>query len=264
MDTMKKLLLGTNWKMHKTEEEALSYTSSLIELTKELKEFQIFIIPPYTDLKAVKKLVKNSEILLGAQNMHWEEEGAFTGEISPKMLKEIGIDIIEIGHSERRQYYNETDYTVNKKVLSALKYGFIPLICVGEKIEEKEYGVTSEVIARQIKIALHNVSEEDAKKVWIAYEPVWAIGENGIPASPDYAGRVHTLIYNVLREMYNDEIVKGIPILYGGSVNHDNAVPLYHQPHIDGLFIGRSAWDAKSFRKIMDLILESRSKENKE
>lgn len=248
---MKRVLLGTNWKMHKTAEEAVNYTKELKELSRDFEGFEIFIIPPYTDLWEVKKIVKDSSILLGAQNMHWEDEGAYTGEISPKMLKEIGINIIELGHSERRQYYNETDFTVNKKVLAALNYGMIPLICVGERLEDKEYGISKEVLARQVKLALKDVTEDQVPKIWIAYEPVWAIGEQGIPAKPDYIGEIHTHIRNVLIELYGEKSAKLIPILYGGSVNIDNSVPFIQQPNVDGLFIGRSAWDAKSFRDIM-------------
>jgi L-erythrulose 1-phosphate isomerase len=251
---LKKILLGTNWKMHKTVEEALKYTNALKELAKDFSQFKFFIIPPYTDLWHVKKELGDSGILLGAQNMHWEEEGAFTGEISPRMLKEIGIDIIELGHSERRQYYNENDYTVNKKAVAALEKGFIPLICIGEYIEDKNYGVTEEVIGRQLKIALHGVSDEDVQKVWIAYEPVWAIGANGIPAEPSYASKVQSHIRKVLMSLYGEEIAREIPILYGGSVNIENCEALIQQRDIDGLFIGRAAWNTESFRVITEKV----------
>ncbi|MHB8065353.1 MAG: triose-phosphate isomerase [Ruminiclostridium sp.] len=248
---MKRVLLGTNWKMHKTAEEAVNYTKELKELSRNFESFEIFIIPPYTDLWEVKKIVKDSSILLGAQNMHWEAEGAYTGEISPKMLKEIGIDIIELGHSERRQYYNETDFTVNKKVLAALNYGMIPLICVGEKLEDKEYGVSKEILSKQVKLALNGVLESQVSKIWIAYEPVWAIGEQGIPAEPSYIGEIHTHIRNILIELYGENSGTIVPILYGGSVNIDNSVAFIKQPNVDGLFIGRSAWMTENFHNIM-------------
>ncbi|MDF2614601.1 MAG: triosephosphate isomerase [Clostridia bacterium] len=251
---MNKFLLGTNWKMHKTEQEALAYTEVLKEAAKEYEEYQFFIIPPYTDLKGVKQLLKDSTIILGAQNMHWESEGPYTGEISPEMLKEIGINLIELGHSERRQYYNENDFDLNKKIKAAVRYGFIPLLCVGEYTEDKEYGVTQEVLSKQIKIALHGVSATDASKVWIAYEPVWAIGVNGIPADVNYVRQVHESIREVLVSLYGNETAHAMPILYGGSVNPGNALELSKQPHVDGLFVGRSAWDMITFKQIMELL----------
>lgn len=254
---MKKVILGTNWKMHKTLEEAKGYINDLKNLVEEFKEFQVFIIPPYTDLWGVKEILKGSTILLGAQNMHWESEGAYTGEISPKMLKEIGVDIIELGHSERRQYYNETDYTVNSKVLSALSYGFTPLVCIGEQLADKKFGVSKEIISKQIKIALNNVSKTQISKIWIAYEPVWAIGENGIPAEPSYINEIHSHIRYVLNSLYDGEIVGKVPILYGGSVNIYNSIDFLKQQNVDGLFIGRSAWDTNSFYKIMKKISEA-------
>lgn len=253
---MEKFLLGTNWKMHKTETEAIGYTKKLIELVNDYSMYQFFIIPPYTDLKEIKKLTDTSNIFLGAQNMHWQDEGAFTGEISPVMLHELGIDLIELGHSERRQYYNETDFTVNYKVLAGIKHGLKPLICIGENINEKEWGVTNETLAKQLKIALKDVNKKDVVNTLIAYEPVWAIGENGIPAKPSYAGEVHTFIRKLLTRMYDENIAKDIPILYGGSVNIDNAVSLKNQPNVDGLFIGRSAWNIETFRIIAKRITE--------
>lgn len=249
---MKKVLLGTNWKMHKTTEEATTYTKELLQLVKDYNQFQFFIIPPYTDLWEVRRIAEKSELLIGAQNMHYEDEGAYTGEISPKMLKEIGINIVELGHSERRQYYNENDYSVNKKAAVAIKNEFIPLICVGEYLEDKKYGITEEVIRKQVKIALYGISSKDIQKIWLAYEPVWAIGVNGIPAEPSYASKVHTCIRNVLNELYGSEIAKEVPILYGGSVNEENGVKLIQEKDIDGLFIGRSAWDVSNFRVIVE------------
>lgn len=251
---MKKILLGTNWKMYKTVEEAKAYTEELKCLANDYNKFQFFIIPPYTDLWEIKNQLKNTTILFGAQNMHWESDGAFTGEISPNMLKEIGINIAEIGHSERRQYYNENDYTVNKKVLSALEYEFIPLICLGENLMEKDYGVSEDVISCQLKIALNGVSKQDALKIWIAYEPVWAIGTLGIPAEPSYASKIQTHIRTVLTQLYGKEYASKIHILYGGSVNEDNVVSMIKQPNTDGLFIGRAAWKIETFRKMCEQI----------
>lgn len=251
---MKRILLGTNWKMYKTVEETEAYIKELKYLADDYKQFQFFVIPPYTDLWHIKNQLENTSILYGAQNMHWEDEGPFTGEISPKMLKEIGINIAEIGHSERRQYYNENDYSVNNKVLAALKYDFIPLICVGENLLQKNYGVAEDVISCQLKIALNGVIKEDAVKIWIAYEPIWAIGTSGIPAEPSYASKIQTKMRMVLTELYGKEYANKIQILYGGSVNEENALSLIKQPNVDGLFIGRSAWKIETFRKICEQI----------
>lgn len=253
---MKKIILGTNWKMHKTLKEGLAYTKEVIELSHKFPEYQLFIIPPYTHLWAMKEILEDTNILLGAQNMHWEDEGAYTGEISPKMLEEIGIDLIEIGHSERRQYYNETDESVNKKVRSALRYDFTPLICIGERLEEKQKGISKEILKSQIEIALNQVTASDAAKAWLAYEPVWAIGEDGIPAEPTYIDDIHTYIREVLSELYSDDIANSIPVFYGGSVNIDNAVDFINLKEVDGLFIGRSAWNSTSFQEIMLAIRE--------
>lgn len=189
--------------------------------------------------------------------MHYDDEGPFTGEISPLMLREIGVNLIEIGHSERRAYYNESDYTVNKKVLASLGHGFIPLVCVGETLDEKNFCVTREVIGRQMKIALDGVHRDDVTGLWLAYEPVWAIGAIGTPASPEYAADVHGFMRSVLTDLYGAETAGNVPLLYGGSVNIENAVPLIKQTNIDGLFIGRSAWDIDTFKLIAELIAGS-------
>ncbi len=253
---MKKILLGTNWKMHKSFNEAVEYCQNLVEFVDGLDGIGVFIIPSFTHLWGIKRVLGPSDILLGAQNCHWQDEGAYTGEISPLMLKEIGVDILEIGHSERRQYFYEDDFSVNKKVLAGLNHNFITLVCVGEKAQEKKYNLTKETVSRQVKIAMHGVKDNDLARVWIAYEPVWAIGESGTPAEPWYAGEVQTFIRNVLIEKYG-ESAERVKILYGGSVNNENAGNIIRQPNMDGLFIGRAAWDARNFRKIMDLVLKS-------
>ncbi|NMA87390.1 MAG: triose-phosphate isomerase [Tissierellia bacterium] len=248
---MKKIMLGTNWKMHRTVEDAKKYTKELSNFIKDYENIQFFIIPPYTSLWHIREMTKDGSLLVGAQNAHYEPEGAFTGEISPKMLREIGLDIIQLGHSERRQYYNENDYEINKKVLAALDYDFIPLICIGENIHEKNHGVTKEKLRMQVKITLKDVPSEDVKKIWLAYEPIWAIGSSGIPATPEYAEEAHGYIREILTELYGSEIANEIPLLYGGSVNPENALPLIKRDNIDGLFIGRSAWDLKQFFEII-------------
>lgn len=260
---MKKFLLGTNWKMNKTLAEAAQYTNELTGIIDKYPLLDFFIIPSYTHLWKIKELILSniSTLRLGAQNMHYEDEGQFTGEISPVMLEEIGIDIVELGHCERRQYFNETDETVNLKALAALKHGFIPLICIGEKMEDRNFGVSKEMLAKQMKIALKNVPADAIGKFWIAYEPIWAIGVNGIPAETPYVNEIHDFLRSVLIELYGPS-GKDIPLLFGGSVNINNAGEYAQLENVDGLFIGRSAWKPDLFEEIMISVTESLSSSN--
>ncbi|WP_220182096.1 triose-phosphate isomerase [Bacillus taeanensis] len=251
---MKKVYIGTNWKMTKTYQEGAVYCNELLKISQRLSsDIQLFVIPSYTMLSSIKEILKESTIQLGAQNMHWEEKGAYTGEISPTMLSEIGIDLVELGHSERRQYYNENDEDINKKVLAALNYEMNPLICIGENMNQKENNISVETLAAQLKVCLKNVSEEDLANIRIAYEPVWAIGENGIPASADYVNEIHNEIRSILTTLYGSK-GKNIPLLYGGSVNLENFLEYLQLDNVDGLFIGRSAWDMTSFKEILSSI----------
>ena len=179
--------------------------------------------------------------------MSWEDQGQFTGEISPLMLKELGLDLVMIGHSERRHVFGETDVEENKKVKAALNHGFTTLLCIGETAEEKKFGISAEVLRTQLKIGFHDVPAKQANNIWVAYEPVWSIGVNGTPASADYAEEV---IKNCLREIFG-EAADEIPVLYGGSVNPGNANELIVQPSIDGLFTGCAAWDADKFNMLI-------------
>lgn len=254
---MKRVYLGTNTKMYKTIAQTVDYLQELHELTKNIsrEEMELFVIPSFTTLERARACVPEESILLGAQNMGWEDEGQFTGEISPLMLKEVGVRIVEIGHSERRHILKETDDMENRKVLCALRHRFTPLLCIGETGEQKEKGLSDEVLRMQIKRGLYNVSPEEAKNLWIAYEPVWAIGVGGIPATKEYAAEKHKTIRTALKELFG-AVADEIPLLYGGSVNSGNAVELLQMPEIDGLFIGRSAWDAKNFHRIIcDVLL---------
>lgn len=253
---MKKLFIGTNLKMYKTISQTVDYLTKLEALTKDIdrNEMELFVIPSYTSLESAVKCVNRKNIKLGAQNMCWEDQGQFTGEISPIMLKELNLDIIELGHSERRHVFGETDAQINKKVLAALKHGFIALLCIGETAEQKSMGVSDEALRMQLRIGLNGVTEKELDRLWVAYEPVWAIGVNGIPASPEYADSKQAVIKSALREMFSDESER-IPVLYGGSVNPQNARDLISMPSIDGLFIGRSAWEASSFRQIIDDVM---------
>lgn len=255
---MKKFFLGSNWKMNKTMAEGLSYTRDLMKVIRKYPHFEFFIIPPYTHLWKMKELMtsENTHLKLGAQNMHYENSGQFTGQISPVMFKEIGIDIILLGHNDCRQHLNETDELVNLKTLAALKHGFTPLICIGEKLEDKTYGVSKEMLAKQLKIALKDVSSDAIGKFWVAYEPVWAIGINGIPPQASYVEEIHNCLRDVLIELYGD-MGENIPLLYGGSVNVDNAKEYAILENVDGLFFTRSAWPVDLFEEIMVSVTET-------
>ena len=254
----KKLFFGSNLKMYKNIKDTVSYLQELESLTKDISrdEIELFIIPSYTTLDIASKAIDQKNIRLGAQNMCWEEQGQFTGEISPLMLQEVGTDIVMIGHSERRHVLGETDEEENKKVLCALNHNFTTLLCVGETGEQKDYGISEEVIRIQLKKGLYGVTKEQTEKLWIAYEPVWAIGVNGKPATKEYAEQIHIVIRETLVELFGEEAGNEIPVLYGGSVNPENAVGLSKMEHIDGLFIGRSAWQADNFNKIIRDVLK--------
>lgn len=253
---MNKLYLGTNTKMFKTRSETESFLSTLAALTNDLsrEQLELFVIPSFTTLETAGRTVSPDVIQLGAQNMCWEERGQFTGEVSPLMLQELGIKIVEIGHSERRHVFGETDEEENRKVVCALSHGFTALLCVGETGQQKEWGVSDEILSMQLKIGLHGVTPEMAKHLWVAYEPVWAIGVSGVPAKKEYASEKHAVIRNTLRSVLG-KTADEVPLLYGGSVNPENAVELIQMPEIDGLFIGRSAWDAANFNNIIRSVL---------
>lgn len=247
---MKKLYFGTNLKMYKTIRDTEAYLKLLQDRTRDLDRDRVtlFVIPSYTALDRASTCVDQTLIRLGAQNMCWEERGPFTGEISPLMLQELGLHIVELGHSERRHVFGEDDRMVGRKAACALAHGFTALLCVGETGEEKELGLSDEVLRTQLKAGLHGLTPEDAERLWVAYEPVWAIGEQGQPASAGYAQEKHAVIKAALGELFGS---REIPVLYGGSVNPGNARELIVQPDIDGLFVGRSAWEAEKFNKLI-------------
>lgn len=264
MTKNRKLLIGTNTKMYKTIAQTVDFLTCLHKLTSDIdrKQIEIFVIPSFTTLENARNCVPKSSITIGAQNMCWEDEGQFTGEISPLMLKEVGVDLVEIGHSERRHVFHETNLEENKKILCALRHNFTGLLCIGETLEEKNYGISDEVLRTQLKIGLCGVNPEQVHHLWVAYEPVWAIGVNGIPASKEYASEKHWVIRKTLVELFGKEKGNEIPILYGGSVNPENASELIQMPEIDGLFIGRSAWQADNFNKIIREVLPLFQKKN--
>jgi triosephosphate isomerase len=252
-----RLFIGTNTKMYKNIAQTENFLTRLSELTRgiPLSDLCLFVIPSYTSLPAARSIIPDSSILLGAQNMGWEDEGQFTGEISPLMLEEIGVDLIEIGHSERRHVLHETDEEENRKVLAALRHGFTALLCVGETKEQKEFGIADEILAIQLKKGLFGVTPDLTENILIAYEPVWAIGTQGTPASGKYAEEKHGVIRKILASLFGGDKAKDIPILYGGSVNNENAVELAQMKDVDGLFIGRSAWDADNFSLLINATL---------
>ncbi|MER8762350.1 triose-phosphate isomerase [Mesorhizobium sp. M0968] len=241
--------VGTSWKMNKTLAEAMAFAEALAEFVPGFDErIQPFVIPPFTAIREVKKALSPTRIKVGAQNMHWADAGAWTGEISPVMLKDCGLDMVELGHSERREHFGETDNAVGLKTAAAVKHGLVPLICVGETLAQRDSGQAAAVLALQVHGALQFLEgAAKAATILFAYEPVWAIGDKGVPASSDYADRQQALIKKIARDLL--PVVP--PLLYGGSVNPQNAAELVGQPNIDGLFIGRSAWQADGYIDIL-------------
>ncbi len=247
---MRKRIIAGNWKMNKTVPEAVELVKELKTMTGTVQDVDVVVCPPFVDLAPVHDIIKGGPIGLGAQNMHWEENGAFTGEISADMLKSSGCEYVILGHSERRQYFAETDDTVNKKLKAALAADLIPIVCVGEKLEEREADKTEQVVQTQVKGAFFGISQGDAGKVVLAYEPVWAIG-TGKTATPEQAQEVHALIRQLMSELYDQELADMIRIQYGGSMKPANAAELLSQPDVDGGLIGGASLKADSFMGII-------------
>lgn len=243
----KKIAAG-NWKMNKTPSEAVEFVNGLKEKVAGASAEVVAVVPSIA-LSEVKKAVEGSNIKVGAQNMHWEEKGAYTGEISGQMLKDLGIEYVVIGHSERRQYFNETDVTVNKKLHAAYKYGLNPIVCVGESLEQREQGVTEDLIRYQVKIALLGLSDEQVRNLVIAYEPIWAIG-TGKTATNEQANEVCSIIRKTVKELYDGEVSSDVRIQYGGSVNGKNASELFAMSDIDGGLVGGASLKLDDFEKI--------------
>jgi triosephosphate isomerase len=247
---MKIPIIAGNWKMYKTEREAKELASSLKKNLGKVDGAKIVLCPPFTALSVVYSVIRDSKLELGAQNMYWEKEGAFTGEISAQMLLTVGCKYVILGHSERRIYFNEDNQMINKKVKSAIESELIPIICVGEKLEQREKGITEDIIKEHIGGAYKNLSKEDATRTVVAYEPVWAIG-TGKTATPKQANEVHIFIRKLLSEMYDPKTAKDVSILYGGSVKPENSKELLAQSDIDGALVGGASLDADSFEKIV-------------
>ncbi len=241
--------IGTSWKMNKTLAQAESFANALAAADDENDpRIQRFVVPPFTATRQVKDILKNTSVKVGAQNMHWDDAGAWTGEVSAPMLTDCNLDLVELGHSERRAFFGETDETVGLKTESAVRHGLIPLICIGETLEQRDAGQADEVLAAQILGALGLLKgNQKSATVLLAYEPVWAIGAGGVPASAEYANERHEKII----ELASDILGHQTPCLYGGSVNADNCEELIQCSHIDGLFIGRAAWNVTGYLDIL-------------
>lgn len=246
---MRRPMIAGNWKMNKTPAE----TVALVEAVKQIhpsRNVEVVVCPMTVSLFAAAQGLKDSEVKLGAQNVHFEDKGAFTGECNCASLKELGVEYVILGHSERRQYFGETDETVNKKVLKVLENGLRPIVCVGEKLEEKQIGITKEVVCLQTKAALNGVSNVQLEDVVIAYEPIWAIG-TGMTATPQDANDTIRAIRSAIQELYGDAAQK-VRILYGGSMNEKNAHDLMAQSDIDGGLIGGASLVAEKFEKVVN------------
>ncbi len=247
---MRKPIVAGNWKMNKTVGEAQDLSTGIKIDLAECTDVEVVLCPPFTALKAVGDIIDGTQIRLGAQNMHWEKSGAYTGEVSAEMLRDIYCHYVILGHSERRTYFGETDETVNNKTKAALGANLRPIVCVGETREERESKKTNEVVGTQVKGSLAGLSGQEMQSVVIAYEPVWAIG-TGLTASPEQAQEVHAFIRETLKAMFDESIAEGVRIQYGGSMKPANAATLIGMPDIDGGLIGGAALDAHSFIEIV-------------
>jgi len=246
----RKKVIAANWKMYKTPQQAAAFFQEFLPLVAGHDRDEIVVCTPYVDLHTAVAAADGSNVHVGAQNMHWEKDGAFTGEISAPMLRASGVTHVILGHSERRQYFNETDDTVNRKLEYALESGLTPIVCVGEVLEEREAGLTEDVLRRQCMRAFNGISAKKAAKMCIAYEPVWAIG-TGKTATPQMAADAHSVIRHEAAKAFGDDFAAALRILYGGSVKPDNATALMSEEEIDGALVGGASLDPKNFLKIV-------------
>ena len=247
----RKTIIAGNWKMNKTLSETKLFAEELKPMLGKHKWCEVVLCVPYVNIPAAIRMFKDTRVSIGAENCHYEASGAFTGEVAPEMLKEIGVKYVIIGHSERRSYYNETDFTVNKKVHAALEAGLTPIVCVGESLEQRELGVTQELISYQVKAALSGLEAAQVRHVVIAYEPLWAIG-TGKTATAEQAGEVYCHIRAVIRSLYGARVARAVTIQYGGSMNAKNAAELLAQPDVDGGLIGGASLKAPDFMTIIN------------
>ena len=245
----RKKLIAANWKMCKNPAEARSFVQKFLPLVRNHSRDEIVICPSFVDLVSMAEALRGSKVKLGAQDVFWEPTGAFTGEVCAAMLREVGCTHVIIGHSERRQYFGETDDTVNRKVAAALEAGLTAIVCIGELLQEREAGLTDEILRRQSQGAFRKIANEFSKQITIAYEPVWAIG-TGKTATPDMAAAAHRIIRAELEQIFGADIANQIRILYGGSVKPENAKALMSEEEIDGALVGGASLDPKSFAAI--------------
>lgn len=246
MNKLKKPVIAGNWKMYKTIAEARNLTSEIASKASELKEATLILIPPFTAISQVKEAVEGTEIRVGAQDVFWEDQGAFTGEISPVQLKEAGCEFAVIGHSERRQYFGETDESVRKKVQAAIRHNLIPIVCIGETLEEREKELTLRKITDHLEKSLFTLDAVEFEKTILAYEPIWAIG-TGRNATPEQAEEVHSFIRNLIEKRYGKNVASYAIILYGGSVKPANSYSLAREKNVDGFLVGGASLEAESF-----------------
>ena len=247
---MRRLIIAGNWKMHKNISEAIELANGLKRDLHDVENLDIVLCPAFTALSSVFEIITDSNIQLGAQDVYWQEQGAFTGEVSPLMLKDAGCKFVIIGHSERRQYFFETNETVNKKISAAMKAELIPIVCVGETLQQRDQNKTFQVIREQIQQSLKDITSQEAERMVIAYEPVWAIG-TGRNATAFQAEEAQRYIRNLLGEMFNPAIAEAIRIQYGGSVNPENIEEIISEPDIDGALVGGASLKSETFSKIV-------------
>ena len=247
---MRKKIAAGNWKMNTTPAEGEKLVSEILEKVSDVeKDVELLVCPPYTHLSAILSKVKGTRVMVGAQNCAWELSGAFTGEISIPMLKEMGVTHVIIGHSERREYFHESDEMMLMKVRLTISHGMTPIFCIGEKLEEREKSIHFDVVAKQMNNVVFQLSEEAIKKVVIAYEPVWAIG-TGKTATPEQAQKMHAFIRDTVAAQYNAQVANAIPVLYGGSVKGANAKEIFSMPDVDGGLIGGASLSAAEYIQI--------------
>jgi len=247
---MRRIIIAGNWKMHKTGPQAVELVKELLNRVSEVKDVDIVVCPPFTALESVAWVLGDGPVKIGAQDMHWADQGAYTGEVSAKMLLTSGCRYVILGHSERRSLFAESNSDVNKKLKAALANSLIPIVCVGEKLEERERGQTEAVVQEHILGAFDSFSAAELPRVIVAYEPVWAIG-TGKTASPEQANEVHGFIRDLLHKRFGEHVAQHIRIQYGGSVKPENAASLLSQPDIDGALVGGASLDVESFVQII-------------